>query len=817
MREESEPPMSENTLMEGESFVYTACPGWGDHDYCAIKTIVKDGKIVRTEKIDYEGPECDDGHICQKGCLAGRQPYDPNRLTKPLKRAGERGEGKWEEISWDQALDEIAAKLNEIREKYGAESVVMWDMAAGCPPAYGFSQMMPTRYANAFGMTCPMGSIGLDNGAWYAEFYACGTTGNHVLVDPKIFSRGNTELVVVWGCNPIENQIRCAQNLVRAREAGAKIIDIGLIFDGTAGFADEFVGVKPGSDGHLGMAMIDYILQNDLQNDAYLRQRTAAAYLIREDTGEMYRDADGNFAVWNAKTGQAESVAPKHGDYNAQDAALYGEYELFGIKCKTALEIVGEEARKWSADKVAETVGISEEDIKHLADEFARTEHACIVSGYGLRYLNSNETYRILHLLGIITGRQGTPGSGVIEALQLQSWPIVYNDPAVLLPVEGDITSVKSVPVRMAHWFEKAKAPGSPYKAFIVGQGNPVHQIPTRQRWLDIFDQMELVVDFDVWMTDTGEVSDYVLPDCMSFEREDLIASSCYNHIILQEPAIEPPAECHDPVYLYNELAKRTGLGEFFDKTGPEWIQKRLETPFPLVAGIQPPVTYERLKAEKKIRTVAPPIPYDGYMDPNEVMETDTGRIEIYAEKLRDFGLAVTHPLDTDYIGKFEEYPYQLFTGRQRFFMQSSFTDDPINIELSGGTPATRLNPIDAEAKGLKDGDTVEVFNDKGHVVTRLEVDECVPAGTVHVWFGWRKRQFEEGTYAEMVHECANMTSTGPVQDKWFNDWVAHGHSPNPYVEFMASLTGSTDCYWDSYCNIRKFEGTANSNEGQVA
>lgn len=793
--------------MAEESFVYTACPGWGDHDYCAIKTIVSDGRIVRTEKVNYSEPEAPDGHICQKGCLAGRQPYDPKRLTKPLKRKGERGSGEWEEISWDQALDEIAAKLNELREKYGPESVCMWNLAAGCPPAYGFNQMMPSRYANCFGMTSMMGSIGLDNGPWYAEFYSCGTTASHVLVDPRIISQAPTELVLVWGCNPIENQIRCAQNLVRAREGGAKIIDIGLIFDGTAGFADEFVGVKPGSDGHLAMAMIDYILQHGLQNDAYLRARTNAPYLIRTDTGEMYRDADGNFAVWNGKTGQTMAVAPARGEYPQDEAALYGEYELNGVKCKTALTLIKEEAAKWSADKVAETVGLSEEEIKRLADEYGRAKSAFIVSGYGLRYENSNETYRILHLLGILTGRQGVPGSGVIEALQLQSWPIVFNDTALLFPVEGDVTSVKSVPVRMAEWFERAQSPDSPYKAFIVGQGNPVHQQPTRQRWLDIFDKMELVVDFDVWMTDTGEVADYVLPDCMSFEREDLIAGACYNHIILQEAAIEAPEGCKDPVYFYSELAKRTGLGEFFQKSIPEWIDKRLQTNFPLVAGIQPPVTYERLKAEKMIRTVAPPEPkYDGYLNPAEVMETATGRIEIYAEKLHGFGLAVTHPLEVGCLGKFPEYPFQLFTGRQRFFMQSSFTDDPINVELSGGTPSTRLNPQDAEAKGLKDGDKVEVYNDKGHVVTRLETDESVPAGTVHVWFGWRKRQFEEGTYAEMVHECPNMQSTGPVQDKWWNDWIEHGHHPNAYVEFMAALVGSTDSYWDSYCNIRKYE-----------
>lgn len=795
-------------MAKGESFVYTACPGWGDHDYCAIKTIVRDGKIVRTERVVYSDPEEPDGHICQKGCLAGRQPYDPTRLKKPLKRVGERGSGQWEEISWDQALDEIAGKLNEIREKYGPASVCMWLLAAGCPPAYGFNQFMPLRYANCFGMTNMMESIGLDNGPFYTEFYTVGTTANHVLCDPRIISEGDTDLVYVWGCNPIENQLRVAKNLVIAREKGAKIVDIGLIFDGTAGFADEFVGVKPASDGHLVMAMIDYICQHELQNTAYLVNRTNAAYLIRLDNGQMYRDEDGFFAVWDADTDEPASVAPGRGDYTCEHPALEGSYTVDGVACKTAYTLLKEKAREYSAGKVADTVGLSVTQIEKLADDFARAPHAFIVSGYGLRYANTNETYRLQHLLGVITGRLGVPGSGVIEGLQTQGYPLVFNDLAVSCPVPGDVSSVKSVPVRMADWFEAAQRDDSPYKALIVGQGNPVHQQPDRNRWLRILDKMELVVDYDVWMTDTGEVSDYVLPDCMSFEREDLIAGACYNHIVLQEPAIEPQGDCKEPVEFYSELARRTGLGEYFDKTIAEWIDVRLDTSFPLIANIQPKVTYERLKKEKMIRAAVPANPkWDPYINPNEVMPNATGRIEIYAERLYGHDLAISHPLPPNYLGKFGEYPFQLFTGRQRFFMQSSFTDDPINVAMSGGDPATRLNPIDARKLGLTADDKVEVYNDMGHVVTRLEIDECVPAGTVHVWFGWRRRQFEEGTYAEMVHPCPNKDSSGPVQDKWWHDWIAAGHSPNPFVETMGTLVGSTDCYWDSYCNVRKYAG----------
>ena len=169
-------------MREGESFVYTACPGWGDHDYCAIKTIVKDGKIVRTEKPTYTGPEADEGFICQKGIMSARQPYNPDRLLYPLKRVGERGEGKWERISWDQALDEIAEKIAKIRSDYGKEAFVMWALAASVPPAGGFDTMLSERFCHVLGATNPIYTQGLDNGPVYTNFYTFGQNTNASII-----------------------------------------------------------------------------------------------------------------------------------------------------------------------------------------------------------------------------------------------------------------------------------------------------------------------------------------------------------------------------------------------------------------------------------------------------------------------------------------------------------------------------------------------------------------------------------------------------------------------------------------------------------
>ena len=173
--------------MSEESFVYTCCPGWGDHEYCVLKTIVKDGEIVRTEKADYTGAECNEGFICQKGIMSCRQPYSEKRLTHPLKRVGERGAGQWEKISWDQALDEIAAKLLELRDQYGPETLAMWNLVASVPPSQGLHTQLASRFAGLWGATDPVQGYGLDNGPLYAGDYDMGNVYQYTMTEPSNF------------------------------------------------------------------------------------------------------------------------------------------------------------------------------------------------------------------------------------------------------------------------------------------------------------------------------------------------------------------------------------------------------------------------------------------------------------------------------------------------------------------------------------------------------------------------------------------------------------------------------------------------------
>ena len=799
--------------MSEESYVYTACPGWGDHDYCAIKTIVKDGKIVRTEKADYSGPEFCEGHICQKGLTAGRQPYNPNRLLYPLKRLGERGEGKWEQISWDQALDEIAAKLLELRDKYGPESLVIWNLPAGAPPSSGLLVQMPYRFGGLWGATDPLLSQGLDDGPMYTHFYNFGPAGlTYFLIDPANFD--SSDFIFVWGANPIENQMRITQHLVRARDNGAKIVDIGLVFDGTAGWSDEFIGVAAGSDGYLALAMANHIVSTGQHKPEFLIEHTIATYLVRLDDGQLLRDAQGNFQVWDKETGAAVAVAGGKAAIEAANPALLGSYTALGVECKTAFQLLVERLSLYSLDKAEKISGVDRATIARLADEYAAAKNAYLLGALGLRYINQGETYRSFYILGFLTGNLGRPGAGVTAELIPCCYPTAFNDEVVTRPlgIDGNKTNC----VRMHEFFEQVKADEIPYHAFICSSGNPVHQNPNRARWDNFFAKLDLIVDIDIWMTDTGEMADYLLPDCMPFERYDLIATGFYNHVVLQEPAIEPQGAARDTVYLWSELARRVGLGEYFDKSSEEWIAERLKTPYPLIAGIQPPLTYERLKQEKMVRMVAPENPK---FDPFTSLRfpTRTGRIEFYNEQLVGVGFELPKYFpchESPVINGNDAMPYQLFTGRQRFFMQSMFTDDPITIKLAGGNPAVRMNPADAIKEGFVDGQKIEVYNDRGHVVLDLKVDEAVPSGTVHVWFGWRRRQFEEGMYNEMLVPLSDAATVNELAEQWWQDFIAVRGKPDTATTPDAILSGAWDTLWDCACNVRAYvDGKGAGNE----
>ena len=794
--------------MGEESFVYTSCPGWGDHEFCALKTIVKDGKIVRTEPIDYTGAEACEGYICQKGIMSCRQPYNPKRLTHPLKRMGERGEGKWQEVSWDQALDEIAEKLLSLRDEHGPESFALWNVVASVPPSQGLAALLSSRFIGLWGATDPIQGYGLDNGPFYAAYFDMGDFYRYMTTDPANFD--STDYLIVWGANPIENQQRLAKHIVEAKSRGAKIVDIGLLYDGTAGYADWFVPVRPGSDPALALCMANLIVSRNQHKPEFLLEHTIAPFLVTPE-GVLARDADGRCLVWDEDAQAACPVEAHTKQIPCENAALEGIFDIEGTTCKTAFTVLREHLSIYTPQYQESITGVPAADAVKLADEYIAAPSAYIVGALGLRYQNQGESYRAFYLLGMLTGNLGRPGAGVTSEMLPAGWPLIFNDAAITMPLGRE--GYRGKAVRQCDFYDDIEAGTSPVKALWIVAGNPIHNCPNRGRWInEVLPKLDLLVDVDIWMTDTGEYADYVLPDCMPFERMEVVASAAYNHVVLQEPAIEPIGEAKDPTFLYSELAKRVGLGEYFDKTVEEWIDIRLHSAYPLIAGIQPPLTFERLKEEKMIRAATPPVAWDPFFGMQ--FSTPSARLEFFSERLAPAKAQIARyrePLEVPTLATLKDadkpFPYQFFSGRQRFFMQSMFTDDPVMAELSGGKPSARINPIDAAREGIVDGDRVEVFNQRGHVVATMRLDQAIPPGTIQVWFGWRHEAFEEGMYSELIVPLGGRETIDDVADLWWSCVEAdNGVQPGFATGGIAGMAGAWDTIWDCACNVRKVE-----------
>ncbi|MFA4836227.1 MAG: molybdopterin-dependent oxidoreductase, partial [Dehalococcoidia bacterium] len=738
------------------------CPGNGCHEGCLHRTHVQDGKIVKVERLTY--PDGEVGDICLKGAAGARLPYHPERLRYPLKRVGERGEGKWERITWEQALDEIADKLNHIRKKYRPESVLVMSHPNSVP--HGETQiMLGERFRTLFGATSWTQGCAIDSNPYFAAYFTYGTCFGHWL-DPRTLIEGKTKLIITWGCNPAEMSTRVWRYVRQAQKNGAKLVDIGLIKDPTAQGADWWIQVTPGSDGALALAMIDTIIMEKLYDEEYVAKYTNAPFLVRVDNGKLLRESDissegaaQNCVVWDTVSRQPKVMVPYVGGPEGIKPALTGTYAAGGIECKPVFQLLAEMAGEYSAERASGISGVPAETIRQLAREYAAAKPANMVIRNGLRYKNAGNAYRCMVILSALTGNIGVMGGGTMSTGGTQGQgnaPLLnLNDAAVRSP-EGERAPI----IPQAHLLQ-GMITGEPYpiKAMICYASNHLQAHANRQRWFEeILPNLDLVVVNDIFMTTTAEYADYVLPDCTLYERDDMDIG-INGHITLLERAIEPMYECRPPIYFWSELARRLGLGEYFDKTIEEWIAVRLNSEDPSVAGIQPPLTVKRLKAEKMVRANVPEglfLPWAPKMFP-----TPSGRLELYNEELLASGDALPvfqEQAESPRSSLAEKYPLAFITANNRYFIHTLYANDPEILKLYLKEPHLSINPEDARMRNISGGDLVKAYNDRGSLKVKALISETVPPGVVNIPNGWWPKQFiEVGHPANLIQPVSSL------------------------------------------------------------
>lgn len=802
--------------------VYTACQGYGCHEHCVITTYTNDeGVIERTERLvppeglQEEFPGClsERCGICHKGIISGRLPYVKERILYPMKRVGERGEGKFERISWDQALDEIAEKLLEIREKYGNHAVLFQSFPCGLP---GAPISFPIQFRFQVATDCSLFELeGVDESIIKVPSMYWGDA--MVVNEQDTTHLYDADYVLMWGGNPLgySRSSYTTRALTTIQDNGVKLVDVGVLFDSTAAKADLFVQVKPATDGALALSMVHEIIENGWCNEAFLREQTVAPFLVRTDTGRFLREKDivegsvsDSYVAVSKENGAWGPIAPKQlgGDWMDLEA----DVAIEGISCKAAFLMLKEHVADFTPEWQEQHTGVAPEVVKQIVDEYVHHENACLYFLAGLRYKNSVAAGRAIMLLPTLTGKFFNKAAGILCEPNLDSWPVHLNDFGMFM---GGIDKPSGTFAPMHEILESFSNPDmQQYKAFINSWQNPVHNWPPRAMWEEeFFPHMELVVACDYRMTETTAFADYVLPDAMSFEREEIITrGSC---LILAEPAIEPQGEAREYGMVLCELAKRMGYGEYFDKTHDEWLEMKLQSEDPSFTTVEPPITLERLRKEKIIPLNTPKRRFNMFKE--LPLMTPSMRHEFYVEELADLPGGALMTYDKAIIQQEElreKYPLHLFVGRSRFFMQGQFREIAELRTLSGGGPRLGMNKQDALARGINEDDMVEVFNEKGVVRVPVHFTKFTQPGQVHLWYAYGADDYKplnSSPATALGSHISCREAIDPISEAWGSILRRRNAEGSPGVP--ENLTANPGMYanetiWDALCDVRRAE-----------
>lgn len=387
---------------------------------CAYNVFVKDGVAVFEEPAGDYPPTNDavpdfNPRGCQKGACYALNMAHPARVTHPLRRAGERGEGRWERVSWDEALTDIADRLLEVIAREGPEAVVFEGNAAGVA-----SWLAVQRFAHLLGGTV----LDLNTEVGDEQQGAAVTLGVPV-ASRSADDYFRSDFILVWGGNPAYTQIPNFHFLTEARYRGARIVAISPDFNASAVHADRWISVRPGTDAALALGMAQLIVAESLYDAAFVREQTDLPLLVRMDNGRFLRESDlrrrgreDRFYVVDTVTGRTVRAPQRTLRLGKVVPALDGEYEVQTrdgvVRVKPVFQLLRERLdAEYTPERAGAVCGVHPDTIRWLARAFAAAKAASGVAGASLsKNYHGDLMMRAQILLFALCGQMGRPGAG---------------------------------------------------------------------------------------------------------------------------------------------------------------------------------------------------------------------------------------------------------------------------------------------------------------------------------------------------------------------------------------------------------------------
>jgi anaerobic selenocysteine-containing dehydrogenase len=707
--------------------VKAACPH-DCPDACGVLITVQDGRATRIQG-DPEHPVTR-GFLCAKVAKYLDRVYSPDRVMYPMRRIVPKGPAAgasssrteehgfaaghtpvppfdsqvWRQISWDEALDEIASRFQKIASEFGSEAIL--------PYSYGGtlgalnSGSMDRRFFHRLGASqldrticSAAGEAGLKS-----------VLGAKLGTEPEQFR--HSKYIIAWAANIHGTNVHLWPFIAEARRNGAKLVVIDPYKTRTAACADWYLPINPGTDAALALGMMHVII------------------------GENLHDAD-----------------------------YVSKYTL-------GFEPLREKVKNYPPERVAQWTGISANDIRKLAREYATVRPSVIRLNYGVqRSEGGGMATRCVVMLPCITGSWKDVGGGlqmsVSDAPSLNSAALKRTD--LMGTALGHEARTLNM-VELGRVLNEVNDP--PVKALFVYSSNPAAVCPHHNDVVRGLMRPDLfTVVHEQFFTDTTDYADIVLPATTFFEHKDL--QKAYGHYFLQvsNQAIAPLGECRSNVEMFRALAERMGFEEdCFRQSVDEMIDLALESDDPWMEGLDRETLESgpvRLRFEASAagetarslptlstqsRNFAAGQPVAVHVSPEPVpaflpfasgnFRTASGKAELYCEALNEQGLdpvaEFIPPVESRHGGKKMGLPLELLARKADNFLNTTFSNLPSvqHMEESG---FLEISAADAQPRGILEGDRVRVFNHRGDILLRARVDGKVQPGVVSATLNWVK------------------------------------------------------------------------------
>lgn len=677
---------------------------------CIIKAHIEDGRIIRLTTD--EGCGSADSPLLNS-CIRGKHYLETflgdDRLKYPMKRVGKRGEGRFERISWDEALDMISSEWIRIRDTYGVSSrfVTYATGVNGVMEGNVLARRLLAldggfldRY-NSYSSACTDIATPYTYGTLY--------TGN----SPEDWV--NSKLIILFGHNPVETRFGTTLwYLKKAKSEGVKIVVIDPRYSDTAkGLADQWIGIRPGTDSALIDGMAYVIYTENLYNKEFIDK-----FCIGFDREHMPEGCENEETVFEYLLGKRDGI---------------------------------QKTPEW-----AEAItGVNRETICSLAREYATSIPSALIQGLGSqRHSNGEQSVRSGTMLACLTGNVGISG-GWASGCGLVKRHNMPQNPGYNNPFKGKIPSFlwSDAVLRGKEFTCKdgligAEKLDSNIKMIMNLSGNCLvnqhSDINRTKKILEDTSLCELIVCSDVFMTPSARFADILLPGTSMFENENITKPWGYgDYIIYNQQAIEPLHECRFEYDWLSDLAGKLKLRDEFTEgrsSVRDWLKKSYED----LMILEPELPeFEAFSAEGIYRFNDNPLVIafkNQIEDPeNNPFPTDSGKIEIFSKRLRDRNNPDEIPPIPKYVKGFEgvgdpmieKYTFQLI-GWHSKKRTHSIQDNTAGLERIEPQIAW-INPADAESKGISNGDLIEIWNDRGRTQITAFVTDRIIKGVIAV------------------------------------------------------------------------------------